>query len=119
MSCFSSVALRAMLGVVVAAAIGCRSAPADEPPALSAEPVASVAAQQIIVKFKRNTLSCNAAGVAQLSAATRVALQFVRPMSGDACVIRLVSGSVAEAVTTLKQHPAVEWAEQDALMKAT
>ena len=40
--------------------------------------------QQLIVKFKPNTIACDATGIAHLSAATQVPLEHVRPMSGDA-----------------------------------
>ena len=35
--------------------------------------------QQVIVKFKPNTIACDATQIAHLSAVTRVPLQYVRP----------------------------------------
>jgi len=88
----------------------------------SPQPVAeTVSAQQLIIKFKPNTIICDAAGIAQLSSATRVALEYIRPMSGDACVIRQLSGEADDFLRgqeLLRQHPAVEWLEQDSKKKA-
>ena len=77
--------------------------------------------QQLIVKFKPNTITCNAPEIAHLSAVTRVPLEYVRPMSGDACVIKQLADHAAglsQGQETLKQHPAIEWLEEDKMMKA-
>jgi hypothetical protein len=42
-------------------------------------------------------------------------------MSGDACVIKQLADSAAglsQGKEMLKQHPAVEWLEEDRMMKA-
>ncbi len=44
--------------------------------------------QQIIIKFKSDTIACDATEIAHLSAVTHVPLRHVRPMSRDACVIQ-------------------------------
>jgi hypothetical protein len=77
--------------------------------------------QQLIVKFKPNTIACDAAEIAHLSAVTQVPLEHVRPMSGDACVIKQLADNAAglsQGQETLKQHPAIEWLEEDRMMKA-
>ncbi|HSL04887.1 MAG TPA: hypothetical protein VK901_15270 [Nitrospiraceae bacterium] len=77
--------------------------------------------QQLIVKFKPNTIACDAPEIARLSAVTRVPLEHVRPMSGDACVINQLADNAADlsqGEETLKQHPAIEWLEEDRMMKA-
>jgi hypothetical protein len=77
--------------------------------------------QQLIVKLKPNTIACDTAGIAHLSAVTQVPLEHVRPMSGDACVIKQLADSAAglsQGKEMLKQHPAVEWLEEDRMMKA-
>lgn len=79
------------------------------------------ASQQLIIKFKPNTIACNPAGIAQLSSATHVSLEFVRTMSGDACVVKQFADSADDLLhgqKTLKEYPAVEYLEPDALMKA-
>lgn len=56
-----------------------------------------------------------------MSAVTRVPLEYVRPMSGDACVIKELADDAAglsQGQETLKQHPAIEWLEEDKMMKA-
>ena len=76
--------------------------------------------QQLMVKFKPNTMACDAAGIAQLSAATQVLLEYVRPMSGNACVVKQFEDnaeSVAQGQELLKRHPAIEWLEEDRIMK--
>jgi hypothetical protein len=76
--------------------------------------------QQLIIKFKPNTIVCNPVGIAQLSSTTNVSLEFVRPMSGDACVVRQVADSADNLLhgqETLKNNPAVEYVEPDAVMK--
>lgn len=76
--------------------------------------------QQLIVKFKSATFRCIPADIARLAVQTGVQLEFVRPMSGDACVIRQVrdnAGDLARGLKLLRQHPSVEWVELDAVMK--
>lgn len=80
-------------------------------------------ARQLIVKFKPQTLPCTAAGIARLSSATATRLEYVRPMSGDACVVRQIGQSgdaadLAQGEQRIRQHPALEWMEPDARMKA-
>lgn len=92
------------------------------PAATTAAAVApkSAASQRLIIKFKPHTISCDAAGIARLSADTQMALEYIRPVSGNACVIRHASDreeDFAKGRTVLKQHPAVEWVEVDAVMK--
>jgi hypothetical protein len=77
-------------------------------------------AHQFIIKFKVNTLTCDLAGIARLAADTGTAIEYVRSMSGGACVIRQsLSGDTSslEQLTIFKHHPAVEWVEQDRVMK--
>ena len=79
------------------------------------------ASQQLIIKFKPNTIACHPAGIAQLSSTTHVALEFIRTMSGDACVVKQFADSADNLLhgqETLKQNPAVEYLEPDAVMKA-
>lgn len=75
--------------------------------------------QQLIIKFKSNTIACDAAGIASVSSATQVPLRHVRPMSGDACVVQQFADN-AEGLSheqeRLKQHPAIEWLEEDRMM---
>ena len=95
---------------------------ASSPPLLP--PMSSGAvqvSQQLIVMFKPNTIACDAAGIAHLSAVTQVPLEHVRPMSGDACVIQQRADTAAgfsRGQELLKQHPAIEWLEEDKLIKA-
>jgi hypothetical protein len=112
------------LGKVMAilAVTGCQALPsvsvAQASPQTSAEAAMS---QQLIIKFKPNTIACNAAGIAQLSSATRVTLEYVRPMSGDACVIKQLAVDANDFLRgqgLLRQHHAVEWLDQDAKKKA-
>ena len=95
---------------------------ASSPPLLP--PMSSGAvqvSQQLIVMFKPNTIACDAAGIAHLSAVTQVPLEHVRPMSGEACVITQLAADAAglsRGQELLKRHPAIEWLEEDRLMKA-
>ena len=78
------------------------------------------ASQQLIIKFKTNTIECNPAGIAQLSSTTHVSLEFIRTMSGDACVVKQIADSeegLLQGQKTLKHNPAVEYLEPDAVMK--
>jgi hypothetical protein len=78
--------------------------------------------QQVIVKFKPHTIACDATQIAHLSAVTRVPLQYVRPLSGDACVIKQRANDAAGLLhgqETLKQHPAIEWLEEDRMLGAS
>jgi hypothetical protein len=76
--------------------------------------------QQLIIKFKTDTVACTPEGIAQFSATTRVSLEFVRTMSGDACVVRQSADSaenLSRGQKTLKENPAVEYLEPDAILK--
>jgi hypothetical protein len=78
------------------------------------------ASQQLIIKFRPDTIACNPAGIAQLSSTTHVSLEFVRNMSGDACVVKQFADSADNLLhgqKTLKEYPAVEYLEPDAVMK--
>lgn len=108
--------------LVVLAMAGCQSphvvADSLSPP----QPVANTpATRQLIIKFKPNTIECNTAGIAQLSAAAKVPLEYVRPMSGGACVIRQLAVEMNDLLRgqeLLRRYSAVEWLEQDTKKKA-
>ena len=83
--------------------------------------IKTLVSQQLIIKFKTNTIECNPVGIAQLSSTTHVSLEFVRTMSGDACVVKQSADSedgLFQGQKTLKQNPAVEYVEPDAVLKA-
>lgn len=105
------------------AAGGCRQPPSrTNPPQPSPTTIIKASAsQQLIIKFKPNTIACTPAGIAQLSSTTHVSLEFIRTMSGDACVVKQFADSADNLLhgqETLKQNPAVEYLEPDAIMKA-
>lgn len=79
------------------------------------------ASQQLIIKFKPNTIACDPSGIAEFSSATHVSLEFVRTMSGDACVVKQfadIAENLSHGQKTLEENPAVEYLEPDAVMKA-
>lgn len=103
-------------------ATGCQSLPSgNEAAKRSPAPVANAGDfRQLIVKFKSATFRCNSSDISRLAAQTGMQLEFVRPMSGDACVIRQVRGSAddySRGQKLLQQHPSIEWVEPDAIMK--
>ena len=91
-------------------------------PAVFAATIAGTAVtRQLIIKFKLDTIACDAAGIAQWSLATRVPVEYVRSMSGGACVVKQSAddaNGLGQGQETLRQHPAVDWLEQDTKMKA-
>ena len=111
--------------VAIVLAGGCQMPPTpstSSPPQLTPMSIGEMrVSQQLIVKFKPNTIACDAAGIAHLSAVTKVPLEHVRPMSGDACVIKLLADNAAglsHGQEMLKEHPAIEWLEEDRMLKA-
>ena len=105
------------------AAGGCQqpSSRANPPRPSPTTVIKASASQQLIIKFKPDTIACNPAGIAQLSSTTHVSLEFVRTMSGDACVVKQFADSADDLLhgqNTLKEYPAVEYLEPDAVMKA-
>ena len=77
--------------------------------------------RQFIIKFRPHTLPCTADGIARLSSAANARLDYLRPLGDDACVIRQVEDRAADFANSeqrIRQHPAIEWMEQDALMRA-
>ena len=84
-----------LIGIGVGGTIagGCQqTSPRTNTPQLSPTPITKTpVSQQLIIKFKTNTIECNPAGIAQLSSTTHVSLEFVRAMSGDACVVKQTS----------------------------
>jgi hypothetical protein len=122
---FTTPAMPALACAMLAALAGCQSVAANASLAQTPAPaIDQQAAQQLIIKFKpsaRGDLACDSAGIARLAAATRTRLEFMRPMSGQACVVRQAAPGAAElaqGLARLKRHPAVEWADIDAVMKA-
>lgn len=106
-------------------ALGCQMPPSpstSSPPQPTPMSIGEMrVSQQLIVKFKPHTIACDATQIAHLSAVTRVPLEYVRPMSGDACVIKQLADDAAglsQRQETLKQHPAIEWLEEDRMMEA-
>jgi hypothetical protein len=76
--------------------------------------------QQLIIKFKPDTVSCDADGIARFAYAIDLSLQYVRMMTGDACVVKLFSDSDEQSMRAqrlLKQRPEVEWAEVDTIRR--
>lgn len=110
-----------MAAIIVAT--GCQYSPqAGASPQFLRQPIAGTAVmRQLIIKFKLDTIACDAAGIAQLSLATRVPVEYVRSMSGGACVVKQSAddaNGLEQGQETLRQHPAVDWLEQDKKMKA-
>lgn len=98
----------------------CQSA---QPPLAAQPPAVSVpgSSRQLMIRFEPGTVACDAAAIARFAAAVRVSLEFLRPMSGNACVVRQTAPDVQrlqDDLETLKRHPAVQWAEPDTVMKA-
>ena len=113
-----AVTLAAMVMVV-----GCQIPPPPSPGSPPQPTPMSLAemrvSQQLIIKFKSDTMACDAGGIASLSSATQVPLRHVRPMSPDTCVVQQFADN-AEGLSheqeRLKQHPAIEWLEEDRKM---
>lgn len=83
-------------------------------------PASSPVSQQLMIKLKNASRSCDAADIAALAAATGEALTFIRPMSGKACVVSHAArdgASLRGGLQRLNLHQAVEWAEIDAIFK--
>jgi hypothetical protein len=103
-SFFSSVLVLALAG-------GCQAAP---------DAASLASSQQLMIKFKAATASCDRPAIARLSAAAGVPLEFVRPMSGNACVVRQSgpgANGLARGLDTLRKNSALEWVELDAVVK--
>lgn len=102
-------------------ALGCQSSPAENGPVQLAQ---TAVTQQLIIKFKpanAERLACDADGIARLAAATGSTLSFLRAMSGAACVVQQRAGNesdLMQAQRRIKRHPAIDWIEPDAVMKA-
>src|SRR3569832_569199 len=93
MALFSDLATPTIAVAAVLIALGCQSSPAESGPTriATASAAHSSVAQQLIIKFKPTNAErfvCDANSIARLAAATDSTLDFVRVMSGDACVIR-------------------------------
>jgi hypothetical protein len=120
-----SLTKRAMLATINALSLavvsGCQQSSAGTSPPQPTTTIKPSASQQLIIKFKPNTIACDPAGIARLSSTTHVSLEFVRTMSGDACVIKQFADdpdNFSQGQKTLKQNPAVEYLERDAVKKA-
>jgi hypothetical protein len=118
----NSLMLAALSASFLVVAAGCQSSPSGNAATKAgATPLANAGDfRQLIVKFKSSTFRCNSSDVSQLAAQTGTRLEFVRPMSGDACVIRQIRGRTDDYLRDqklLQQHPSVEWVEPDAIMK--
>ncbi len=112
--------------LVLALANGCQASSntSSDPVQLAAARVPAAAAlqsQQLIIKFKQTAgVACDGSRIARFSEAAGVPLQLVRPMSGQACVVKQSGAGAAElthGLDALRKNPAVEFVEPDAVMK--
>lgn len=119
---FGKKSLYALFNVMTVLASRCQHfLPVPANPSLQQSNAETMVAQQLIIKFRSNSISCDAAGIAQLSLVTRVPLEYVRRMSGDACVIRQLAdetNNFLQGKKLLSQQPSVEWVELDGKKKA-
>ena len=95
--------------------------PADPHKPSTTTNIKGSASRRLIIKFKPDTIPCTPAGIAQLTSTTHVSLEYVRAMSGDACVVTQFAESAGDLLRgqeTLRGNPAVEYLEPDAMMKA-
>lgn len=93
---------------------------ASDAPAKAAGSAHLPAAQQLMIKFKNAGRSCSASDIAALASETGQTLTFIRPMSGNACVVSHTAGDKAllfKGLQRLTSHPAVDWAEIDAIVR--
>ena len=103
--------------MAVIAANGCQPIPAVAVPQARIPTIAETAPpHQLVIKFKPHTISCDPEGIARLALSTQVHLEYIRLMSGNACVIRQFAGvtnGFLREQELLMRHPDVEWVEQD------
>lgn len=111
--------------VFIAMLAGCRfSSETDQaahPDTMQAPEEKTAVYQQLIIKFKPNTIACDADAIARFSLAINVPVEFVRAMSGQACVVRQFSSKeleLSKGLNLLGQHPDVEWVQSDSVRKA-
>lgn len=122
-SVFAALSLIGLAAGVIPFA-GCQTAPFDanvpSTPARTSIPASLPASQQLMIKLKIASRSCNASDISVLAAATGEALTFLRPMSGNACVVSHAAKDntfLRSGLQRLKSYDAVEWAEVDAIFK--
>jgi len=111
-------------GLVLTLAGGCQASSHSSSASASAQLAAARApaavSQQLIIKFRRAAVPCDRSGIAAFSQTAGVALELVRPMSGEACVITQFGGNPAElarGLDLLRKNAAVESVEPDAVMR--
>ena len=102
-------------------AAGCESSSSfnRSAPTSAAKPASRVS-QQLIIKFKSMSVPCTEQAIARFSNGTKVQLEWLRPMSGDACVVIQSAGNQGELTKgqeRLKRHSEIEWLEIDAVMQ--
>lgn len=99
--------------LALASVAACQCPPSAAPSA--AVPAESAFSRQLMIRFQPGSVACEAAAIAYFAAATHVWLQYVRPMSGNACVVRHSAANAQrwqDDLETLKRHPAVQWASR-------
>jgi hypothetical protein len=77
--------------------------------------------RQLIIKFKPDSIQCKAADIDKFSVTTGTKIKFVRPVSGDACLVSqsaVATRGASSELEMLKNHPAIEWVELDSPVKA-
>jgi hypothetical protein len=87
----------------------------------STESAGALPMRQLIIKFKPGSIQCSAADIDKLSAPTGTRIQFLRTVSGDACLVSQPAPafrSASSGLEILESHPAVEWVEVNAPLKA-
>jgi hypothetical protein len=95
--------------------------PVAHPDALSASVKKVPVFEQLIIKFKPNTITCDADAIARLSLSIKVRIEFIRPISDQICVIRQYANNeidLSKGEFLIRQHPDVAWLELDSIKKA-
>jgi hypothetical protein len=119
MSNFARVAAFVIAAAFSLHAAGCESSSALRHSTSTVKPAGQVS-QQLIIKFQARSIACDAQAIARFSKAVDVPLEWLRPMSGEACVVIQSANNLRELVQgqeRLKKHPAIEWMEIDAAMQ--
>lgn len=116
---FARLAAIAIAATFSLQAAGCESSSVSKRSTATSVRGAQVS-QQLIVKFKPHSVACTAQSISRFSNAVELPLKWLRPMSGEACiVVQEASGpdELSRAQERLKKHPHVEWVEIDAPMR--
>lgn len=98
---------------------GCHAVSSPLPQSAAAGQASTQVVQRLMIRLKGADTPCTQKDIVTLADATSQTLEYVRPMSGEACVVSHVAANDAAlsvGLQRIREHPSVELADIDKIV---